>query len=465
LKSENKAAMGFQPMVTKSMAAMLIAVAALPLLAAGRVMAASSSAPASPGRTATFAPAPGPLDNPLKGWCTYTTAGPIHQPYSLVYRYISWKELEPKEGTYAFDTWEKKTWDGDPLAKGKHIVFRVFIDFPGQASGIPDWLLAKGLKTRHYTDYGGGESPDYDDPRLVAGLERLIAALGARYDHNPRVAFVALGLLGYWGEWHTYPHTDWFASRATQKRVVDAYHRAFPDKILAGRYPADALGTQPWLGYHDDMIPSDSDGPEDWKFLPMMRRSHRMENWQVAAIGGEMEPRAATRWLGPDYATTRAAIENMHLTWIGPYSPAIESNATPAFLATSQEMVRHMGYQYCLQRLSVRPVARAGARLPITLTGENQGVAPFYYPWPVRLALLDRNGKPAQTIDTPADIRKWLPGSFQLRAALPVHVPPGKYRLALGIIDPWQNRPAIAFANALPQVNGWTTLTTIEVTK
>jgi len=29
--------------------------------------------------------APGPLDNPLKGWCPYTDAGPIHQPYSMVF--------------------------------------------------------------------------------------------------------------------------------------------------------------------------------------------------------------------------------------------------------------------------------------------------------------------------------------------------------------------------------------------
>ena len=33
----------------------------------------------------------GPLDNPLKGWCPYTDAGKIHQPYSMVFQYISWR--------------------------------------------------------------------------------------------------------------------------------------------------------------------------------------------------------------------------------------------------------------------------------------------------------------------------------------------------------------------------------------
>ena len=29
------------------------------------------------------AAAPGPPDNPLKGWCPFTDAGPIRQPYGI----------------------------------------------------------------------------------------------------------------------------------------------------------------------------------------------------------------------------------------------------------------------------------------------------------------------------------------------------------------------------------------------
>ena len=39
----------------------------------------------------------------------------------------------------------------------------------------------------------------------------------------------------------------------------------------------------------------------------------------------------------------------------------------------------------------------------------------------------------------------------------------GTYRLALGIIDPWRNRPRIRFANDLPVVNGWTVLEQVRV--
>ena len=78
------------------------------------------------------------------------------------------------------------------------------------------------------------------------------------------------------------------------------------------------------MGYHDDLIPADTLGPEDWQFLPKMRRSGRTENWKVAAIGGEMEPGHADHWLGQGYPTTMTAINTAHMSWIGPYSPALD---------------------------------------------------------------------------------------------------------------------------------------------
>jgi hypothetical protein len=413
-------------------------------------------------RTIALPAGEGPLDNPLKGWCTYTIQGELHQPYSMVYRYVTWKELEPQEGSYQFDAWERRTWN-DALSKSKHVVLRVHLDYPGSPSGIPDWLLAKGLKTRPYSDYGGGRSPDYDDPNLVAGLERLIAAMGARYDRNPRVAFIALGLLGFWGEWHTYPHEDWFASAATQQRVVTAYHRVFKHKMLMGRSAAGCLGQQPWLGYHDDMFPADTDGPEDWKFLPKMRQAGRMENWKTAVIGGEMEPRAAPRWLGSGYPTTKATIETGHFTWIGPYNPGMEREQTAEFVARSQEMVRRMGYQFALQELRYMPQVALGGKLRLTLRGKNEGVAPFYYAWPVRLALLNARHEVVETVPLQTDIRAWLPGEFMLHATPTLHAKPGQYRLALGILDPYTGRPALKFANALPYFQGWTVLADLRI--
>ena len=436
----------------------------------GLVMGALAGASLSPvsalaDGTQTLRPrrAPGPLDNPLKGWCTYTDAM-LTQPYRMVYRYVSWRELEPREGDFRFEDWERKTWD-EPKAQGKHIIFRVYVDYPTMPSGLPDWLKAKGVTTRPYTDYGGGQSPDYNHPAFVAGMERLIAAMGARYDRNPRVAFVQLGFLGYWGEWHTYPHLDWFATPATQERVFAAAHTAFPNKVLMNRYPGGSARSLDWIGFFDDLFPQDTDGPEGWEFLPTMRKSGRTENWKRACIGGELEPGAAVKWLGSDFARTLAMTEATHFSWVGPYSPAMIPNPSPILLANSQSLVRRMGYEFRLTEIRCPQQIKRGAKIPVTISGVNQGVAPFYYSWSVELALLDAQNRVVEVLPVKADIRKWLPGPFQLAAAPGVSIPPGRYTLALGIRDPWTKRPDIAFANGLPRVAGWTLLAHVTVTR
>jgi hypothetical protein len=79
------------------LAGAVIILASLPAIAADEVVVRPDAAP-------------GPLANPLKGWCPYTDAGPIRQPYSMVFLYVPWKDLEPREGMYAFDRWEANAW-------------------------------------------------------------------------------------------------------------------------------------------------------------------------------------------------------------------------------------------------------------------------------------------------------------------------------------------------------------------
>lgn len=406
--------------------------------------------------------APGPLDNPLKGWCPYTDAGPIRQPYGMAFLYAPWTELEPREGEYAFEAWERRAWSV-PEAVGKHVVFRIFVDYPSKPPGLPGWLAAKGVRQTPYADHGGGLAPDYDDPRMLAAMERLIEALGRRYDGNPRVAFLELGLLGFWGEWHTWPRGALYASPATERRVIAAYRRAFPHKVLMARSARGPAGEPAWLGYHDDMFPQDTDNGEAWSFLAGLRAAGRGENWMRAAIGGEMVPGAAKAWLGPDSGRTVALAERGHFTWIGPYGPALDDSADPGFRKRSEALVRRLGYQYRLTEIRHPPAVARGGALRVDLRGENEGVAPFYYPWPVELALLDDAGTPVARLPLRADVRTWQPGPFRVGESPRVPAPAGRYRLALGIRDPWIDRPAIAFANALDRDGGWTVLSRITV--
>ena len=407
--------------------------------------------------------APGPLDNPLKGWCPYIDAGEIRQPYSMVFLYVPWSELEPRSGDYRFDAWEK-SWNAQ-AAQGKHILFRVYVDYPKLPSGLPTWLQQAGVQETAYQEHGGGKSPDYNDPRMVAAMERLIDALGKRYNKHPRIAFIQLGLLGFWGEWHTWPRGEMYASPQTERRIIDAYHRAFPDKSLMVRYARDYAGQQPWIGFHDDMFPEDTDNGKDWSFLAGLRSSGRTDNWKTAVVGGEMTPVKAKQWLGAGYQTTMTMLERAHFTWIGPYGPPLERSPDEEFRRRSEALVRKMGYDFQLTELRHASAAKTGEPMQISLQGQNNGVAPFYYPWSVEWALLDATGRVASIQQTSWDLRNWQPGAFKETAKVAFDAAPGEYRLALGIRDPWQNRPAIKFANRLDVSEGWTVVSKLKITR
>jgi hypothetical protein len=406
-------------------------------------------------------PKAGPLDNPLKGWCPYPNAGPISQPYSMVFQYVPWREIEPIEGAFRFDDWEQKWNTG--AAAGKHIIFRVYVDYPSKPSGLPDWLRQAGVKETAYSDHGGGESPDYNNPRMVIAMERLIAALGDRYNTDPRIAFIELGLLGFWGEWHTWPQEKLYASPATERRIIDAYRKAFPDKSLMVRYAGGYAAEQNWIGFHDDLFPADTDNGEDWSFLAKMRKAKRTNNWQRAVIGGEMAPHKARQWLGKDYSKTQTMLRKAHFTWVGPYCPALEKPDDDEYLVRSEELVRTMGYEFRLTEVAHASRIKAGQPVHVSLKGKNIGVAPFYYPWSVEWALVDSSNKLVQLQKTRWDIRRWKPGTFSESAELNFEVPAGTYQLGVGIRDPWLNRPNIRFANDLPIVDDWTMLSSVSV--
>jgi hypothetical protein len=388
---------------------------------------------------------------------------PLNSPVSMAYEYGSWKELEPSEGRFEFEAWEAKSWNRAPAA-GKQVVLRVVLDYPNEPVDVPQWLIDKGVKMTHYDEFGGGYSPDYDDPRLLGPLLTFVRAFGKRYDHNDRVAYVQLGLLGHWGEWHTYPRDELFASEKVQAEVIQAMHEAFPDKPLLARNASYRSCQLPWLGFHDDMIPSDTFGTEDWEFLPAIQKGGVGTNWKVAPLGGEMVPGAAAQYLGKDWPLLQRAVKEAHFTWIGPYCPAMKPNPTKQELARIEDLIRSLGYQFRLITATIPEATRSKSSLAFTVTGLNEGVAPLYASWKPTFALIDETGRVIQRIESKANPRSWLPGQFSLEANGMAPASPGKYRIGFGIVDPASGKARVRFANALDSIDGFTVIGKITVT-
>jgi hypothetical protein len=306
-------------------------------------------------------------------------------------------------------------------------------------------------------------TPDYEDSRLRAALTNFIHALGRRYDGDPRLGFVGLGLLGAWGEWHNYPNDRWFASKTVQREVMDASEAAFKKTKLAARYPAgtndhrDADNGARAIGYHDDSFAwatvHTGKKNDDWFFETRLRSASALDKWRTQPIGGEVrpevwkclfdEPSCAPQ--GQEFDRCVTVTHASRLCDEGVFRGQIKG----ATRERAIDAVRRMGYELHVASVGAS-FASADGMLTIALTVTNTGVAPFYYDWPVELGVLNSKKQ---------IVAKWKP-DWKLSAIVPGEVAkawwfsgdakplaPGAYQLLLRVVNPLPKGAPIRFAN------------------
>jgi hypothetical protein len=415
----------------------------------------------------------GPADNPLKGFLpyagTYTTF-----PHSMEWGYLPLRSL--MTGPTNFD-WAALDNLLDGIAqRGHQTVFRIYLDYPAKPTGIPQYLLDAGLVTHTYPDYGNANlsvSPDYGNPLLRQALTNFIAALGSRYDGDPRVGFITVGLLGFWGEWHTYPYDWWFASVSVQNEVLTAYERAFTRTRLLVRKPAGTNPASRAIGYHDDSFAYQTLDPPNWTFLGLLKAAGETNKWQTQPIGGEVRPEIQhCMWdtnqttcvpAGQDYD---ACVDKTHPSWMlnhGAFVPGFSGVEKEFALAGS----RRLGYELYVSSAQLAAVGEAGP-LNITLQVRNCGVAPFYYEWPVLIRALDSNLVAVQTWTTTWKLPSLLPAATNTawsHTQTDPGLPSGSYILLLGVPNPLPNGRPLRFANETQDADlaGWLTLGQVTV--
>ncbi len=425
-------------------------------------------------------PAPGPVDNPLKGFVPY--AGQAKDfPHSLEFGYLALSDL--MVGPSKFDWSPVDRLLDDVSSRGCQTVFRVWIEYPGQPTGVPRWLIAEGLALRRWTNANTqplppavDHTPDYEDPRLRSALKRFIDALGRRYDGDPRIGFITAGLLGSWGEWHSHPHPEWFASKAVQAEVMDAYEAAFRRTPVLLRYPAGdadpvhASNAHRRMGYHDDSFAwatRETGRPQDsWHFMPVLRQAggDALERWRTAPIGGEIRPElwpCLWKEAGCEKAQDFArCVSESHASWLmdsstsRPMSPVERDRAVKA--------ARSLGYEIEVVDAAVER-GESGVQVRITL--RNRGVAPFYAGWPVRVRVVPSEGSSREAI-LPLSLASLLPGeSATAETSLEGdRRRSGPVRIQVGVPNPLPNGHPLRFANvggsAAP--SGWMELLKFE---
>jgi len=425
--------------------------------------------------------APASVGNPLKGLVPYSGEWKDRFPHTMEFNYLYYGDLVQGFGEYQWKPLE--TLLNDIASRGHQAVVRVAMEYPGKKNILPKFLVDGGLKVHKYINTNTQpeppaeiETPDYEDANLRRSLKEFIAAFGAKYDGDPRLAFITAGLLGTWGEWHTYPRDDLFASKAVQDEVMEAYTAAFKSTPVLLRYPAGAKNpdgraendNRPF-GYHDDSFAWATlhTGKKDteWFFMSSMKVAgpKAVAKWQMHPIGGEIRPEAwgqvfDAKPKNPQVQNFAECVKATHASWLLD-SGMFEKKQTKARLTRATEQVRRMGYEFHIPEVLAAVAADA---LTVKFSIENRGVAPFYYPWPLEFALA-----------TGKDLKHTFKSNLTLQGILPEEkpkalafnaplkdVPTGTYALLVRVPNTLQEGAPVRFANATQDRNadGWLTL-------
>ncbi len=217
--------------------------------------------------------------NPLKGFASWEAASVATLPCSLEFYIVKLNQVMTGNNTFDWSTYLEPTLSA-AANRGKHAILRFVLDSPGEPTGVPQYLIDAGLKFNYYTAYGGGQSPYYNDTNLLYALKTFIGAFGAKYDNDNRIGFLQVGLLGFWGEWHTYTNKDegWIPA-TTKDLVVSWFSSAFKNTQIQLRVPWSSALSLPKFGLHDDSFAySTLDGAANggvavsWFFWPTVIR-------------------------------------------------------------------------------------------------------------------------------------------------------------------------------------------------
>lgn len=428
-----------------------------------------------------------PLTNPGNGIASFHDGYGERLPVSkypntgIEYQRYYWSDLEPQEGKYNF-----ALVDGAfAVAAHHHPAMNVGLRFmaldePESGSRVPDWLIKKGIKG-NWTPDGRTFVPNLDDPVFLQYAQRLLTAFGRRYDGNPELAYIDIGMVGSWGEWHNsnFPTIKPLLKRYTPEqldRYVDLHFDAFPrtPKIMlisggetlasavkkGAGWRADCLGdwhnfTREWSHMRNDYperlaaAKASWSGFDDaWKKAPVsFEICGYMAEWKSVQHYTRKQVQATFDWALQHHASTLN----------------LKSREVPAeYRDILDKALTRLGYRFRVVSLTHDATRHAGQAIALTSRWSNDGVAPIYLHYQLAWRLQDANEQTVAQSTANDDIRQWLPGNHASHFALPTpkNLKPGRYHLDVALVDEHQ-KARIQLANEGKLADGWYRLSSL----
>jgi hypothetical protein len=411
------------------------------------------------------------ISNPGQGWMTMrrTPEPGMRFPYTVVYRSFNWADAEPEQGKIDWALIDDviKAWK----PWGATVSFRVMPTNPHSKGyyASPKWLFDAGCKGFEYIRGGGTFGgapikriePDYSDPLYLKYHGAFIEALGRRYDGDPNIEFIDIGSYGYWGEWHT---SNW-APIEVRRQIVDFYLKAFKKTQLVFMSDGAELlqyGLDHGTGMRRDGVGSTWHeqnwiGSDRYAAVPGMVDAWK-HNPIVFEWYGRYDHLISQGWSFP------AAINFMQRNHVTIVNDNV-GDVPPDAFGRLEELAKRAGARLVLRELTYPASVRAGDRLPLKMRVANVGVGKLYYPYVLRLSLVNAAGEAVCTTDAKALPTEWLPGEYEVAETLatPSGLPAGQYTISAALEDPAGQRRSFRFAIDVPEKNGRHLLSKVQI--
>lgn len=363
-------------------------------------------------------------------------------------------------------------------ATGKQMIIRPVMDVWSTYPVLPGYLTNISGATFKVDDKGyyigypkGGIVPVYTNSETRSAITSFIRAFGERYDGDPRLGFVEVGLIGTWGEWWNINVRSWPETSVPvelKREVLKSYQTYFKKTKVLMRWPDKDLAEIDF-GYHDDWFAF-------WKTPDSLHKKQTtagletLFRWQSNPIGARLHPDFDTpervEQLPPQLVTQDyllRLIQRDHISWVRTRDD--RRNTPLNLLLDLEDLAPKMGYELYVSEANWKRETRP-QQLHLSVTVTNTAVAPFYYPWQVEVGLW-HDEKLQQTWPVDWNITRIIPGEGAITYTATLDNFPRRLknaRLLLHVVNPLKSGSPLRFANTTQDqdFNGWLTLGNIE---
>ena len=307
--------------------------------------------------------------------------------------------------SYDWSSFEKML--DDVKSRGHQAIVRFRIEYPNEtiknaphctegvkgATAVPDYFMTNSNYLETFSENPGGDGPtfyaDWSSTALQYFYKQFYADFAAKYDNDPRIAFVQAGF-GHWAEYHIYGtklelgknfpskdyqtdflmHLDTLFKETPWSISIDAADKAYTP--IAGNKTLLALGfglfDDSFMHEKHDISQGEGDNEKNWIALDTTR-------WKTAPAGGEIsyyEDKDQHEFLnlaGLYGVTWEDAASKYHMTYI------IGNDAPEGKYATKERVYNassYAGYKFEITGYAVNKVSAA-------VRVKNVGIAPLYH--------------------------------------------------------------------------------------